>query len=165
MKRFFRSPITPWVIIGAIIIAGGLSLILIIGLNILSHQTHSETSSKNSSLVTVIPAPTLTPTLSISLTNTPESEKIEINGITIGKFVQISGTGGDGLRLRSGPGKENPPLFLGYESEVFEVKDGPKFSDGITWWFLVAPYDQTRSGWAAADFLKLITVELENPSP
>lgn len=165
MKRFFQSPITPWVVIGAIIIAGGLSLILIIGLNILSHQPHSETSSKNSSLVTVIPAPTLTPTLSISLTNTPESEKIEINGITIGKFVQISGTGGDGLRLRSGPGKENPPLFLGYESEVFEVKDGPKFSDGITWWFLVAPYDQTRSGWAAADFLKLITVELENPSP
>ena len=57
----------------------------------------------------------------------------------MGMYVQISGTGGDGLRLRSGPSRNDDPRFLGYESEVFMVKDGPRFSDDLTWWFLRSP--------------------------
>ncbi len=34
-----------------------------------------------------------------------------------------------------------------------------KQADGYTWWYLVAPYDSTRAGWAAADFLAVV------PSP
>ena len=47
-------------------------------------------------------------------------------------------------------------LFLGYDAEVFVVKDGPRQADGYTWYYLVAPYDDTRAGWAASNFLNII---------
>lgn len=92
------------------------------------------------------PVPSATPTL----------DPVKYAGIGIGQYVQISGTGGDGLRLRSGAGTDNPPLFLGYESEVFLVQDGPKESGGMIWWLLVSPTDETRRGWASAKYLVLI---------
>jgi hypothetical protein len=70
--------------------------------------------------------------------------------------VQISGTDGEGLRIRSQPSLNGEPVFLGYDSEVFIVQDGPREADGYTWWYLVAPYDDTRAGWAAANFLSYI---------
>jgi hypothetical protein len=42
------------------------------------------------------------------------------------------------------------------DAEVFEVKEGPKEADGFTWWYLVAPYDTNRSGWAASKFLTVV---------
>ena len=47
-------------------------------------------------------------------------------------------------------------VFVGEEEEIFLVKDGPQQADGYTWWYLVAPYDETRAGWAAADFLAAV---------
>jgi hypothetical protein len=79
--------------------------------------------------------------------------------IGIGGYVQISGTEGQGLRLRTVPGLSGDQAFLGFDEEVFEVRDGPQVVDGYTWWYLVAPYDETRVGWAAADFLAVV------PSP
>ena len=32
---------------------------------------------------------------------------------------------------------------------MFLVEDGPQEVDGYIWWFLQAPYDETRNGWAA----------------
>jgi hypothetical protein len=75
--------------------------------------------------------------------------------IGIGVYVQIIGTGG-GLNIRANPGLEAPILFLGFDSEVFEVRDGPRQADGLTWWLLVTPVDEARSGWAAADFLSVV---------
>ena len=113
-------------------------------------------------VLTVIPAPTatLTPTVSpISLTPSA-TPTLTVGGtggeIQVGVYVQITGTGGDGLRLRAGPGTDNEPIFLGREAEVFLVKDGPKESSGYTWFFLEAPYDTTRSGWAVANYLQVI---------
>jgi hypothetical protein len=77
----------------------------------------------------------------------------------LGVYVQITGTGGDGLRLRSGPGLNDAQLFLGYDAEVYQIVDGPIQADGHTWWKLTAPYDATRTGWAVQDFLTVI------PSP
>jgi hypothetical protein len=48
------------------------------------------------------------------------------------------------------------PVFLGFDSEVFIIQDGPRSVDGYTWWYLVTPLDQSRAGWAAADFLTYI---------
>jgi hypothetical protein len=79
--------------------------------------------------------------------------------IGVGGYVQITGTDGEGLRLRADPGLNGTSIFLGYDEEVFEVRDGPQEVDGYVWWYLVAPYDETRAGWAAADFLGAI------PSP
>jgi len=108
--------------------------------------------------VTIIPAPTATPMIQAIppetlLASTPTTETA---GINIGSYVQITGTEGDGLRIRAAAGLTAEPLFLGYDEEVFIVSDGPQEADGYTWWYLVAPYDETRAGWAAANFLALI---------
>jgi hypothetical protein len=96
--------------------------------------------------------PTIDPLLLGSATPPP-------NQIGINAYVQISGTGTDGLRIRSAPGLNSDTVFRGDELETFVVKDGPKQADGYTWWYIVAPYDSTRAGWAAADFLAVV------PSP
>jgi len=84
------------------------------------------------------------------------------DGIGIGMYVQILGTGGDGLRLRSGAGMSFDPIFLGMEAEVFEVMDGPREGDGFMWWFLKAPYDPNRKGWARSDYLSVVSTS-QNP--
>jgi hypothetical protein len=73
-----------------------------------------------------------------------------------GGFVQVIGTGGDGLRLRSEPGLNGEIRYLGLESEIFRVDDGPTMLDGYTWWLLVAPYDETVRGWAVSNYLKSV---------
>jgi hypothetical protein len=107
----------------------------------------------------VIPAPTET---RVPPTPTPQaSEQVTptippLAGSILfakGDLVQISGTGGDGVRLRSTPGLNGDVKFLGLESEVFQVEDGPQVKDGYTWWYLVAPYDANIHGWAVANYL------------
>jgi len=70
--------------------------------------------------------------------------------------VQITGTGGDGLRLRSEPGLGNTIRLVAMESEVFLVLEGPQTGDGLTWWYLAAPYDETRRGWAVSNYLATV---------
>jgi hypothetical protein len=111
---------------------------------------------------TVIPAPSVTipvilPTLPPNSNVTVVPTPLPSGQMGIGAYVQITGTGGDGLRLRAGPGTTNDPLFLGMESEVFRVTDGPKDADGFTWWYLVAPYDDNRKGWAVQNYLSVIS--------
>ncbi len=104
--------------------------------------------------LTLIPAPTSTPLASPTpLPATPDAETALPALIEIGGYVQINGTGGVGLRLRAQPGLKGELLFLGEEAEVFQVRDGPRQADGYIWWYLVAPYDERRAGWAAADYL------------
>jgi hypothetical protein len=112
--------------------------------------------------LTVIPAPSSTPNVTPTFTPDPllvGTPTLAPDQIGVGGFVQITGTEGQGLRLRADPGLNSAPVSLGYDEEVFEVRDGPQEADGYTWWYLVAPYDETRAGWAAADFLGAI------PSP
>ena len=70
--------------------------------------------------------------------------------------MQITGTGGDGLRLRTEPGLNADVRILGAEAEVFLVQDGPRQVDGYTWWDLVGPYDSTRRGWAVSNYLAVV---------
>jgi hypothetical protein len=144
------------VLLGALAVAGGL-IVVLAGVFLLV-PLPAKTAAPEAVELTLIPAPTLTqpaptPTVVDASANTPAP----VDGIAVGMFVQITGTGGDGLRLRSGPGTANPPRFLGYEAEVFRVKDGPTFADGFTWWFLEAPYDPNRAGWAVATYLAVVT--------
>ena len=98
--------------------------------------------------VAVVPRPSATPTP----TATPAPDA----GFAVGRFVQVADTGGVGLRFRAEPGLSGKVLFLGLDSEVFRIEDGPAEADGYVWWYLVAPYDPTRAGWAAQDFLQPI---------
>ena len=146
------------------VILGGLflAIILCLGLGLITLAFRPEKlplEAQPTAGLTIIPANTPTP---LALQDTPDSPLTTPGigdaqgGIAKSVYVQISGTGGEGLRLRSGPGVKYDPLFLGMEAEVYQVKDGPKISDGYTWWFLVAPYDQNRKGWAASKYLTIV---------
>ncbi len=106
----------------------------------------------SSETVTLSPRPSPvaspTPIPQVTLPPVPSSEEI-----VPGAFVQINGTGGDGLRLRAEPGLDGAVQYVALESEVFQVQDGPQERDGYTWWLLVAPYDATRQGWAVSNYL------------
>jgi hypothetical protein len=109
--------------------------------------------------LTVIPSSsTVTPTsMEVLPTDQPNSTPtLQPGSIGIGVFVQVSGTGGDGLRLRKEPGLSSEMQFLGLDGELFQVGDGPVDQDGYTWWFVIGSYDETRQGWAAADFLEVV---------
>ena len=108
-------------------------------------------------VVTVIPAPTLTPT-PVPPTAIPSPTPTTIfflpeGVIGVGAFVQVAGTEGAGLRMRSEPGLNSQVNFTALDSEVFLVIDGPVEADGYIWWLLEAPYDQNRNGWSAGNFL------------
>jgi hypothetical protein len=119
----------------------------------------SQAAAVPTAVLTIIPAPSATPTPApeeaSSATATPNGG-VGPDGIAQGMYVQISGTGGDGLKMRSGPGVKSDTIFLGMEAEVYLVKDGPKLADGYTWWYLEAPYDSTRTGWAASKYLTIV---------
>jgi hypothetical protein len=154
MFHWFIDHLNIYVILASLFVAG--SLIIVIGLLVFFLPVPPSTSISPAAAMTIIPAPTSTivPTRVVATpTATPPPS---VDGISIGSYVQIAGTEGQGLRLRSGPGTENPPRFLGMDAEVFLVKDGPKQSGGFIWWFLEAPYDPSRSGWAAAQYLAVV---------
>jgi hypothetical protein len=60
------------------------------------------------------------------------------------------------LNIRGEPGLGAEIKFVALDSEVFEVRDGPIEADGFTWWFLVTPFDESRSGWAASNYLSIV---------
>lgn len=149
------------VILGAIAIAGLLCVATLALLGWLHPVSNPDLGFAPADL-TVIPAPTSTPNTTPPATPDPlfaGTPTLLPDVVGVGGYVQITGTDGDGLRLRASPGLSGEPVFLGYDEEVFEVRDGPQDADGYTWWYVTAPYDETRTGWAASDFLAPI------PSP
>ncbi len=104
-----------------------------------------------SATFTAVPVPAVRPSPTATLPPAPPSGEI-----APGAFVQIQGTAGEGLRLRAAPGLQGAVNYLGLEAEVFEVRDGPVQADGYTWWYLVAPFDATKQGWAASNYLQVV---------
>lgn len=150
-----RELFNRWVILGSLMLAGLLVLITAIAIGLTSARWTSDVGFAPAD-VTMIPAATGTsgapPTPTIDPFATPTSPA----GIAIGNYVQITGTEGQGLRIRAEPGLSGEFQFLAYDAEVFVIQDGPREVDGYVWWYLTAPYDETRVGWAAADFLTYI---------
>ena len=150
-----RELINKWVILGALGLAGFLLLLTAIAIGLTSGRQPSDVGFVPAD-VTVIPAPTGTSGAPPTPTIDPFATATSPAGIAIGNYVQINGTEGQGLRIRAEPGLGGEFQFLAYDSEVFVVQDGPREVDGYVWWYIVAPYDETRVGWAAADFLTYI---------
>lgn len=152
MKRIFLNKIT---IAGAFALAG----ILIMALFAWIWFARPLSPPMSPAVVTLIAGPTSTPlimpTATISMLPVPTSTALP-NTIALGGYVMIAGTEGSGLRLRNAPGLQSELLFLGNDSEVFKVKDGPVQADDLTWWYLEAPYDVTRTGWAASTYLTVV---------
>jgi hypothetical protein len=97
---------------------------------------------------------TIKPTDDQKSTPVPTTENTIIK---IGDYVQVSGTGGAGLRLHSSAGVSYPVNYLAMGAEVFIVKDGPINADGYTWWLLQDPYTKKDVGWGVADYLSVIS--------
>ena len=143
------------VILGAIGFAGCLLIVTLVVIGWTSPR-YSPTVGFAPADLTMIPAPTSTSNAPATPTIDPFAPSPTPTGLALGNYAQITGTEGQGLRIRAKPGLDGEFVFLGYDSEAFLVKDGPQTVDGYVWWYLVAPYDDTRAGWAASDFLTYI---------
>lgn len=72
---------------------------------------------------------------------------------SVGMYVHIFNTGGDGLRIRSFAGFDGVPLYLGQEGEEYEIIDGPQIKDSEIWWKIASKSEPQKIGWAVQDFL------------
>ncbi len=157
MNRNWKVLLTPPVMIGALGLACLLTLVTLAWVGFSASRPSADVGFVPANL-TLIPAPTSTPIAPPTATLDPLAGTVTPSAgvVAVGAYVQITGTDGVGLRLRAAPGLGGAQLFLGADAEVFQVKDGPKDADGYSWWYLVAPYDETRAGWAAANFLSVV---------
>jgi hypothetical protein len=118
-------------------------------------------------LVTLLPAPTETPTLQpTTILPTPTLSDVSIlppDVIAVSRYVKVIGTQGLGLRMRAEAGTSSEVNFLATDNEAFKVIDGPIAKDGYTWWLCEALLDKTRSGWAAENYLQVL--DLSTPQP
>jgi hypothetical protein len=150
------------------ILAGGMiGIVAFFILTLLGVFTRAANISDGSStpVLIVVERPTSSPTSEPTSTTTPPATEGESppspppsapGAFSIGSLVQIFGTEGDGLRLRSQPGLDARIEFLGLENEVFEIADGPIQADGYRWWYLSNPYDASKVGWAVANYLRSV---------
>lgn len=157
-----NSKLFNWWTFGGILVFGFI-LFGIVAIIFYASRPEKELLEETTAVIAVIPAPTFTAVTTPTEEITPQPDaglppSPPPGSFMIGSYVQISGTGGDGLRLRADAGLDNPVGFLGWESEVFIVIDGPVDVDGYTWWLLEAPYDegQRRRGWAVSNYLESI---------
>jgi hypothetical protein len=163
MARFYRL-LTPMALIGMVFLAMLLltaTLVIVFALPLQSPVS----SSLPTAVLNIIPAATVTPlpptpTVTPLPSATPEVPPTPQPGeIGVGGYVQVSGTGLDGLRVRWEPGLGAKTLFVAIESEVFQVTDGPREVDGYTWWQLLSPSNAQAQGWAVVNYL----VAIERP--
>ena len=154
---WFRSIVKLWVVVSAFLLA--LALLGIVMFVLWYSRPSTKFSTPATAVLNVIFAPTDTP-LPPTPTATPQASPTlpapPPGVIATGGYVQITGTGGDGLRLREAAGLEQRMRVLGAENEIFLVLEGPEERDGYVWWYLEGPYDTTRSGWAVANFLQAV---------
>ena len=155
-----RRYATPGVILASISICAGLFIITAAWL-VWFAPPRSVVTEAPGAAVTFIPGPSSTPadptaTVVPTSTATATFAPLQPGEMGVGSYVQIVGTEGFGLNIRSNAGLDADVNFLGYDAEVFEVRDGPIEADGFVWWYLVTPVDEARTGWAAASFLSLV---------
>lgn len=157
MKRFLREILPPGVLlagsaIGVLLVAGAALIFFLL-------RPDSPTAPVSTAQMLVMPAPSYTPPLPTAPPTPEPTATSEVPptpppaDVQIGQLVQISGTGVDGLRLRSEPGLAGKIMFVAIEAEVFQVTAGPNQVDGYIWWYLTSPYQQDYKGWAVSNYL------------
>jgi hypothetical protein len=151
-------PFIHWrVLAGALVFA----CLLLMSILLLAWLTRPARSSLAvaTAMLQVIPAATVTPTANPNAAGPGSSTGVptpQPGVIATGAFVQVTGTGGDGLRLRDTAGLNANVVIVASDAEVFKVMDGPKELDGYTWWYLVGPFDAQRKGWAVMNYLQVV---------
>jgi hypothetical protein len=150
----------PWLVFGSI----GFGIALLVSTLLLLTWTRSPQAptAESTALITVIAVPTATENIPTSVPTSQEPPSATDlpnppgGDLAIGAYVQVTGTGGGGLRLREGPGLSRSVRILGAEDEIFLVSDGPQLADNYTWWYLEGPFDDTRFGWGVSNYLRVV---------
>jgi hypothetical protein len=76
--------------------------------------------------------------------------------ITIGEQVVVIDVGVQQLNVRDEPGViDTAIIFRAEEGSIFTIIDGPRQADGLTWWQIQDPYNTSRTGWAASNYLQI----------
>ena len=73
--------------------------------------------------------------------------------IALGMNIKVSGTGNEGLRMRSGAGIDQQTMYVAQEGESFQIIDGPKVLDSLIWWKIQALNDPGKTGWSVQDYM------------
>jgi hypothetical protein len=73
---------------------------------------------------------------------------------SIGMIIAVSGTGNDGLRIRSSAGIDQNTIGLAQEGEQFKLIEGPEIKDSLVWWKIIALNDSQKTGWSVQDYMK-----------
>ena len=102
----------------------------------------------------------ITPYSTESNFNTENGNDVEITpstpipGVfTVGVKVEISGTGGDGLRMREGPGTDSQVLYLAREGEDCIILEGPRIDENLIWWKIQSLEEETKTGWSVQTYM------------
>ena len=160
MLRPLRNLVTIKVLIGAFIF--GVVVFAVLLWVLWSSKTNAIGQIPATAILKIIEAPTQAFPMNV-LTSTPtlvpigsQQTPAPSGDITIGNYVQVSGTGGDGLRLHNTASVSSKVNYIANDSKVFVVKDGPINADGYVWWELVDPDTGNAVGWGVADYLKVV---------
>jgi hypothetical protein len=142
--------------LGSLLVVLALALCGLWGLYLL----HGRAAAGRPSPALIIWTPTAAPMLAIDSSATPGAGAEPEAGtrlaptVAVGDYVQVTGTGGYGLSLRSGPGENYTRMDVAMEGEVFIVVDGPAVGGGSEWWKIRDHEDEAREWWAVASFLE-----------
>ena len=108
-------------------------------------------------LITVIAAPTLTPTVyATRVPQTLEIHYVSEDGLSVGTVVEVYDTGSTGLSVRPQPGTGGYLNFVASEGERFKIIDGPDSRNNYIWWKIESVNNPDRNGWAASDYLRAV---------
>jgi hypothetical protein len=160
MLKNLKSLFNIKVILGGIIFAMGIFVVFVVIL--WSAKGNDAVQTPATAILNIIKAPTGT---SIAPAQTPTAVTTQSSSqqspppggdIALGDYVQVSGTGGDGLRLHKSAGVASEVQYVAIDTEVFTVKDGPIEADGFVWWLLQDPYTANARGWGVSNYLVVI---------
>lgn len=100
--------------------------------------------------------PALTSTLPKPTATRPPvpTSTVPASQLAAGQMVRISGTDGEGLRVRTGPGLDYVTLEIWEEGTELQVLEGPQVADGFVWWRLEMA-DGTI-GWLPDEWLQIV---------
>jgi hypothetical protein len=160
MFKTLRSVLNIKVIMGAIVFAIGVFVVLVAVL--WSAKAKYVLQMPATAIFHIIEAPTetlLAPITSLTPTPTPSSSQQvppPSSDIAIGDYVQVRGTGGDGLRLHKEAGVSSEVRYIAIEAQVLLVKEGPVDTDGYIWWLIQDPYTENAVGWGVGNYLVIV---------
>ncbi len=101
--------------------------------------------------------PQVHPTATVPLPTPVSSPTLPPGNFSIGVRVQVVGVDASGLNVRSAPDIAAPLRFLAREGDEFVIKEGPQNADGYEWWHVEDPNDAGRFGWAARNYLTVVS--------